>query len=76
FVLSVVHFFFLPVIIAQQSNTIYNCTEGITLNTNYSKAATLQAIMDKYTTNDLPGLSIAVYTEAEGWWAGASGFAK
>ncbi len=76
FLLSVVHLFLLPVITAQQSNTIYNCTEGITINANYSKAAALQAIMDKYTANDLPGLSIAVYTEAEGWWAGASGFAK
>ena len=76
FLLSVVHFFFLSVITAQQSKTIYSCTEGITLNANYSKAAALQAIMNKYTANDLPGLSIAVYTEAEGWWAGASGFAK
>jgi len=74
--LSFIHFFFLPLITAQQSNKIDNCTEGITLNANYSKAAALQAIMDKYTAKDLPGLSMAVYTEAEGWWAGASGFAK
>jgi hypothetical protein len=32
--------------------------------------------MDKYTAKDLPGISIAIYTEDEGWWAGSSGYAK
>ena len=57
--------------IAAQENNI-----GIKQNNNYSRAKALQSIMDKYTAKDLPGISIAVYTESEGWWAGSSGYAK
>jgi D-alanyl-D-alanine carboxypeptidase len=51
-------------------------SSGEKLNPKYSKAAAIQAIMDRYTQKDLPGIAIAVYTEAEGWWSGASGFSK
>ncbi len=51
------------------------CTGGLVMNKNYSKATALQAVLDSF-TRDLPGLSLAVYTDAEGWWAGASGYAK
>lgn len=42
----------------------------------FSKADSLQAIMNRYTAAGIPGVSLAVYTEAEGWWAGAAGYAK
>ena len=52
-----------------------SCTDGLVMNKNYSKAIALQSVLDSF-TRELPGLSLAVYTEAEGWWAGASGYAK
>lgn len=42
----------------------------------YSHAGELQAAMDRYTSKDLPGISVAVYSSAEGWWTGSSGFSK
>jgi len=53
-----------------------NCDQGVTLNKTYSKAITLDSIMTHYTTNALPGVSLAVYSEKEGWWAGARGYAN
>jgi D-alanyl-D-alanine carboxypeptidase len=55
-------------------NTTTSCL-GVPENRGYSKAAGLQAIMDKYAVKDLPGVSMAVYSE-EGWWAGAAGYSK
>lgn len=53
-----------------------NCNQGVIINKSYSKATTLDSIMTYYTTNALPGVSVAVYTEKEGWWAGAQGYAN
>lgn len=53
-----------------------NCDLGVEINKNYSKAAALDSITKKYTTGLLPGVSVAVYSEAEGWWASAAGFAN
>lgn len=52
------------------------CDTGIILNSSYSKASVLDSIMKHYTTNALPGVSLAVYTEKEGWWASAQGYAN
>lgn len=43
--------------------------------TQFSKAAALQAVMDSFTKKDLPGVGITVYSE-EGWWSSASGYAQ
>lgn len=43
---------------------------------NYSKATALQAVMDKFTVKDLPGVGITVYSESEGWWSSASGYSQ
>lgn len=51
------------------------CDLGVSLNGNFSKALVLDSIMRSYTTNLLPGVSIAVYSESEGWWAGSKGYA-
>jgi D-alanyl-D-alanine carboxypeptidase len=53
-----------------------NCDPGVTINANYSKAAVLDSILKKFAPQWLPGASIAVFTEAEGWWAGAQGYAN
>jgi D-alanyl-D-alanine carboxypeptidase len=52
------------------------CNLGIEINTKFSKAAALDSLMKFYTTNLLPGISMAVYTGQEGWWAGAAGYAN
>ncbi|MGE5106287.1 MAG: hypothetical protein ACM3H8_01990, partial [Sphingobacteriales bacterium] len=53
-----------------------NCILGIEINSKFSKAFVLDSLMKAYTTKLLPGVSIAVYTEQEGWWANAVGYAN
>src|ERR1700733_16102030 len=48
----------------------------VSINKNFSKASALEDIMKRYTTNALPGVSVAVYTESEGWWTGSAGYSK
>ncbi len=57
-------------------NSAGNCDLGVSINTNYSKARSLDSIMSHYTNNSMPGLSLAVYSEKEGWWAGSQGYAS
>ena len=52
------------------------CAQGITLSQNYSKATQLQSIMDSGTVKGIPGISLALYSPTEGWWAGVSGYSK
>ena len=58
------------------SQPIKSCNQDIVFNKGYSKATTLDSIMTLYTTNGLPGVSVAIFTEKEGWWAGARGYAN
>lgn len=53
-----------------------SCNLGVTINSTYSKAAQIDSIISKYTPALLPGVSIAIYSETEGWWANAQGYAK
>src|ERR1043165_6357783 len=53
-----------------------NCNLGVSLNKNYAKAVTLDIIMKRYTTAALPGAAIAIYSETDGWWADAVGYAN
>ena len=48
----------------------------VRINSRYSRAAAVQAIMKQYTDEGLPGAVIAVYSEQEGWWAHAEGYAR
>jgi len=52
-----------------------NCKPAVAINNACSKAKALDSILKHFTTNMLPGASVAVYSEAEGWWAGAQGYA-
>ncbi|GAB3890286.1 serine hydrolase domain-containing protein [Larkinella knui] len=53
-----------------------SCTETTPLNTTYSKAQQIQNLLDGFTAQGVPGVAVAVYTPKEGYWAGASGFAR
>jgi D-alanyl-D-alanine carboxypeptidase len=53
-----------------------SCEPGITINSNHSKGLVFDSIMKKYSPKILPGMAIAVYTEKEGWWASAAGYAN
>jgi len=55
--------------------TSKNCAPDVAISVTYSKATVLDSILKHYTTNMLPGASVAVYSETEGWWAGAQGYA-
>jgi len=55
--------------------TTSTCTLDENINDQYSKAAQLQSIIDKYTKQGIPGIAIAVYS-SEGYWASASGYSK
>ncbi len=52
------------------------CEPVVAINPNYSKAAAFDSILERYTTNLLPGALVAIYSEKEGWWAGAKGYAN
>jgi len=67
---------FSTVYLNAQSSKKSNCELGVDINPNYSKAVSLDSIMKRYTTNALPGVAIAVYSETESWWAGAQGYAN
>jgi D-alanyl-D-alanine carboxypeptidase len=58
----------------KQSKT--NCNPDVIINSNYSKAAALDSIMKHYTSRVMPGASMAVFSEKEGWWAGVQGYAN
>ena len=57
-------------------NSAGDCDLGVTINSNYSKGFILDSILKHYSTNAMPGLSLAVYSEKEGWWASAQGYAS
>jgi D-alanyl-D-alanine carboxypeptidase len=60
---------------AQKVTNSESFNPGVTLNPKYSKAAKLDSVLKHYAPNILTGASIAIYSEAEGWWASASGYA-
>jgi D-alanyl-D-alanine carboxypeptidase len=55
---------------AQPKNDI-----GVMFNPNYSKAVKLDSILKSYAPDFLPGASLAVYSEKEGWWSDNAGYA-
>ena len=61
---------------AQNGSGSTTCTDDIKLNNNYSKADSLRSIITRYAAAGIPGISIAIYSEQEGWWAGAAGYAR
>jgi len=64
------------VMFAQTKNLTVGCDPDVLINKNFSKASAIDSILTKYAADGLPGVSIAVFTEQEGWWAGAAGYSK
>jgi D-alanyl-D-alanine carboxypeptidase len=63
--------------VAEDSNPKQStCDLGITVNPQFSKADRLDSILKSYAPELLPGVSLAVYTESEGWWVTAAGYAN
>ena len=60
---------------AQTISKETNCNSDLVVNNNFPKAAVLDSILKHYTTNLLPGATLAIYTEKEGWWVDAQGYA-
>lgn len=50
------------------------CELGVTLNARHSRGPAFDTIMKRFAPSILPGLSIAIYTADEGWWAGSAGY--
>jgi D-alanyl-D-alanine carboxypeptidase len=59
----------------QQVDTV-TCDGQVAINHAYTKADTVQKILERYVKLGVPGAVVAVYSPAEGWWATAKGFAK
>ena len=55
--------------------TSTSCKPDVPVNAAFSKAALVDSILKHYTHNMLPGASVAVYSETEGWWTESRGFA-
>ena len=55
--------------------TSKNCKPDVAINAAFSKATVVDSILKLYTHNLLPGASVAVYSEKEGWWTSSQGFA-
>lgn len=57
----------------RQDIQITSCTQEI--HSNYSKAGSLQKILEELVQQGVPGCTMAVYS-SDGWWAAAAGLAK
>lgn len=55
--------------------TSKNCEPDVVINAAFSKTSLVDSILKHYTNNLLPGASVAVYSETEGWWTSSRGFA-
>lgn len=61
---------------SEPATPVDTCTLSTPINTRYAKADTLRALMNRYTAKGLPGISMAIYSAEDGYWTGASGFAR
>lgn len=58
-----------------QSLEITACQPATEINTNYSKANSIQTVINELVTQGIPGCALAIYSN-EGWWSSTSGIAK
>jgi len=59
-----------------QNNNERACNVYSSFNNHYVRADSLHAIMKRYTEAGLPGAAMAIYSQKNGWWAGAEGYSK
>ena len=67
---------FAAISLKAQNSKVENAGLNVSINEHYAKADSLKVIMKRYAEAGLPGIAMAVYSEKDGWWAGAAGFAK
>lgn len=60
-----------------QALPIVSCLESQdAINTNYSKAKDVKEVLQRLVKEGVPGVSMALYTDDEGWWEASAGYAK
>ncbi len=52
------------------------CKDSGPNNIAYSKADTLSKLIAAYVEKGIPGISLAVYSDSEGWWEKAAGYSS
>ena len=67
---------FTAISLKAQNNEVENVGLNVSINEHYAKADSLKVIMKRYAEAGLPGIAMAVYSEKDGWWAGAEGYAN
>lgn len=48
----------------------------VTINSSQARASIYQELLDEYTKEGLPGISVAIETPDDGWWIGTAGMAR
>lgn len=64
------------IIDAQPAKMPVSCNPAVNINTGFSRATRLDSVLKKYAPGVVPGVSLAVFSESEGWWASAAGYAN
>lgn len=59
-----------------QDLSISECEDTTPVNEHFSKGPELESILQDMVAAGVPGVSLALYTESEGWWASSAGLAK
>src|SRR5690349_4731693 len=63
-------------IFSQRAGKDHVCNLGVEINSNFSRASRVDSVIRAYSPEFLPGVSVAVYSASEGWWADAAGYAN
>jgi len=63
------------IVVAQELESTSCTVEAEESKDRYSKASALEDVLQKLVQSQVPGVSMAVYSE-QGWWTGAAGYAK
>ena len=66
----------LAIVSCKKDEPLYPTGSPSDINNNYSKKDTLEKLAQEYIQMGVPGLTFAVYTPAEGYWATAAGYAE
>jgi D-alanyl-D-alanine carboxypeptidase len=59
-----------------QDLSISECEDASPVNEHYSKGPKLESTLQDLVAAGVPGVSLALYSESEGWWASSAGLAK
>lgn len=76
FFLSIAVLAFTAISLKAQNVNNKDYSLNVSVNEHYAKSDSLHAIMKRYVKTGLPGVAMAIYSEKDGWWAGAEGYEK